>query len=105
MCSLSVGAGEKHKTNDGHEKKDKTQNENEMTVNLMITSTHGKLNSEPRKYKWKQMSREELAASHQIQIQNTTDTWAQQNCKGRMEDSMVRSGWMGTERYVLRNLV
>lgn len=38
-------------TNDGHEKKDKTQNENEMTVNLMMTSTHGKLHSEKRKYK------------------------------------------------------
>lgn len=72
MCNLSVGGGEKHNTNDGHEKKDKTQNENEMTVNLLITSTHGKLNSEPRKYKWKQMSREELAASHQIQIQTRT---------------------------------
>lgn len=74
MCSPNVGGGEKHNTNDGYEKKDKTQNENEMTVNLMITSTHGKLNSERRKYKWKRMSREELAVSHQIQIQNTTDS-------------------------------
>lgn len=46
MCAVLMLGGGGDNTNECHEKKDKTQNENKMTVNLMITSTHGKLNSE-----------------------------------------------------------
>lgn len=35
-----------------------------MTMNLMMTSTNGNEYIEQRKYKQKQMSQEELAASH-----------------------------------------